>query len=85
MSWGLSAPRRRVEDELSVLSEQQRVVLRFVARGMADHEIARLLSLTVREVAAEVTEILRRLDLRDRMHAVVFAHEAGMLRLPLPR
>jgi DNA-binding NarL/FixJ family response regulator len=85
MSWGLSAPRRRVEDELSVLSEQQRVVLRFVARGMADHEIARLLSLTVREVAAEVSEILRRLDLRDRMHAVVFAHEAGMLRLPLPR
>ncbi|WP_188317043.1 response regulator transcription factor [Solihabitans fulvus] len=85
MTWGLSAPRRRVDDGMSALSEQQRAVLRFVARGLADHEIARLLSLSVQEVSAEVGEILRRLDLRDRMHAVVFAHETGVIRLPLPR
>jgi hypothetical protein len=36
-------------------------------------------------VADEVADILRRLELPDRVAAVVFAHEAGMLHLPFPR
>jgi DNA-binding NarL/FixJ family response regulator len=81
-TWGLSgAP----TDEVGALNDQQRAVLRCLARGLADHEIARVLAITQEQVAAEVVEILRVLNLRDRMAAVVFAHETGIIRLPLPR
>ncbi|MGI5503844.1 response regulator transcription factor [Lentzea sp. CA-135723] len=71
--------------DLAVLTDDQRAVLRCIARGHADHEIARVLGLAQRRVLDEVAEILRRLDLPDRVAAVVFAHEAGMLHLPFPR
>jgi DNA-binding NarL/FixJ family response regulator len=80
--WGLSgAP----TEEVGVLNDQQRSVLRCLARGLADHEISRVLAISQEQVAGEVGEILRILDLRDRMAAVVFAHETGIIRLPLPR
>ncbi|ANZ37115.1 hypothetical protein BBK82_14625 [Lentzea guizhouensis] len=71
--------------DLDELTDDQRAVLRCLARGHADHEIARVLGLGQRQVADEVADILRRLDLPDRVAAVVFAHESGMLRLPFPR
>lgn len=82
-AWGLSAGPGA--HELDELTERQRGVLRCLARGLADHEIARVLGVGMQVVADEVADILRRLDLTDRMAAVVFAHETGMLRLPLPR
>ncbi|MEV6240254.1 LuxR C-terminal-related transcriptional regulator [Lentzea sp. NPDC051838] len=82
-TWGLSAG--PAVHDLEVLTDGQRAVLRCLARGHADHEIARVLGIGQQEVAAEVAEILRRLDLPDRVGAVVFAHEAGMLHLPFPR
>ncbi len=82
-AWGLSsAPRVHDLDELT---DDQRAVLRCLARGHADHEIARVLGISQQRVADEVADILRRLDLPDRVAAVVFAHEAGMLNLPFPR
>jgi DNA-binding NarL/FixJ family response regulator len=82
-AWGLSAgPAVR---DLDVLTDDQRAVLRCLARGHVDHEIARVLGIGQRRVADEVAEILRRLELPDRVAAVVFAHEAGMLHLPFPR
>ena len=81
--WGLSAgPAVR---DLDVLTDDQRAVLRCLVRGHADHEIARVLRFAPQRVADEVADILRRLDLPDRVAAVVFAHEAGMLHLPFPR
>jgi DNA-binding NarL/FixJ family response regulator len=82
-TWGLSAG--PAVHDLEVLTDDQRAVLRCLARGHVDHEIARVLSIGQQRVADEVTEILRRLDLPDRVAAVVFAHEAGMLHLPFPR
>lgn len=82
-SWGLSAG--PAELGLEVLTEGQRAVLRCLVRGHEDHEIARVLGLGLEEVADEVDDILRRLRLPDRVAAVVFAHEAGMLHLPFPR
>ena len=82
-AWGLSTSQE--VRELEELTEQQRAVLRCLARGLADHEIARVLATSQQDVADEVANILRRLDLRDRMAAVVFAHETGMFRLPLPQ
>ena len=82
-TWGLSAG--PAVHDLGVLTDDQRAVLRCLARGHADHEIARVLDFGQQRVADEVADILRRLDLPDRVAAVVFAHEAGMLHLPFPR
>ncbi|SEP69625.1 regulatory protein, luxR family [Lentzea xinjiangensis] len=82
-SWGLSAG--PATHDLDVLTDDQRVVLRCLARGHEDHEIARVLGVGLQQVVDEVADILRRLDLPDRVAAVVFAHEAGMLHLPFPR
>ncbi len=81
-TWGLSGSST---GEVEALNDQQRAVLRCLARGLADHEIARVLAISQEQVAGEVVEILRVLVLRDRMAAVVFAHETGIIRLPLPR
>ncbi|MFI9008625.1 response regulator transcription factor [Actinosynnema sp. NPDC053489] len=83
-AWGLSEGGARAQG-LAELTDRQRAVLRCLARGLADHEIARVLALSQHQVGAVVTEILRALDLRDRMAAVVYAHETGIIRLPLPR
>ncbi|QFZ23910.1 response regulator transcription factor [Saccharothrix syringae] len=83
-AWGLSEGGTRVKG-LETLSDRQRAVLRCLARGLADHEIARVLAMSQVQVGAVVSEILRALNLRDRMAAVVYAHETGMIRLPLPR
>ncbi|HUQ61229.1 LuxR C-terminal-related transcriptional regulator [Lentzea sp.] len=82
-SWGLSTS--PAAHDLDVLTDGQRVVLRCLARGHEDHEIARVLGLGLQQVTDEVADILRRLELPDRVAAVVFAHEAGMLHLPFPR
>lgn len=83
-AWGLSEGGARVQG-LETLTDRQRAVLRCLARGLADHEIARVLAISQIQVGVVVTEILRALNLRDRMAAVVYAHETGMIRLPLPR
>jgi DNA-binding NarL/FixJ family response regulator len=83
-AWGLSEGGSRVQG-LETLTDRQRAVLRCLARGLADHEIARVLAMSQFQVGVVVTEILGALNLRDRMAAVVYAHETGMIRLPLPR
>jgi DNA-binding NarL/FixJ family response regulator len=83
-AWGLSEGGTRAQG-LEALTDRQRAVLRCLARGLADHEIARVLALSQHQVGAVVSEILRALNLRDRMAAVVYAHETGIIRLPLPR
>jgi DNA-binding NarL/FixJ family response regulator len=84
-TWGLSADSGVPAAEIAALNDQQRAVLRCLARGLADHEIARVLAISQQQVAVEVVAILKALNLRDRMAAVVFAHETGIIRLPLPR
>ncbi|MFD1148580.1 response regulator transcription factor [Saccharothrix hoggarensis] len=83
-AWGLSEGGTRAHG-LDALTDRQRAVLRCLARGLADHEIARVLALSQHQVGAVVSEILRVLHLRDRMAAVVYAHETGIIRMPLPR
>ncbi|MGM1059734.1 response regulator transcription factor [Saccharothrix sp. Mg75] len=83
-AWGLSEGGTRAHG-LESLTDRQRAVLRCLARGLADHEIARVLAISQRQVGVVVSEILGALNLRDRMAAVVYAHETGVIRLPLPR
>lgn len=71
------APDRRRSPELDQLTERELEVLREVARGLANYEIARVLSVSEATVKTHVNHILSKLGLRGRTQAVVFAYESG--------
>ncbi len=64
---------------LARLTNREREVLVHIGRGLANQEIAHELNLGESTVKTHVKRILMKLALRDRVHAVVFAYEAGLL------
>jgi DNA-binding NarL/FixJ family response regulator/class 3 adenylate cyclase len=73
-------PNAAQSSELDVLDASERGILSLVAEGLANGEIAAALSLREPDVAAELTQILEKLGLRDRAQAVVFAYRTGLVR-----
>ncbi len=64
---------------VSTLTARETEVLRLVARGMSNGEIAHELILSEATVKTHVARIFHKLDVRDRAQAVVFAYEAGLV------
>ncbi|WP_414627301.1 response regulator transcription factor [Bifidobacterium subtile] len=74
-----SAPTRYTDPELDDLTERELEVLIEIAHGLSNQEIADKLFISLPTVKTHVAHILAKINARDRVQAVVFAYENGLI------
>jgi DNA-binding NarL/FixJ family response regulator len=73
------APRPEPPPQLAELTEREAEILKLIATGLSNAEIGAQLFISETTVKTHVTHILQKLNLRDRVQAVVLAHQTGLL------
>lgn len=74
------APNPPSSSELDSLTERERDVLRLLARGRSNAEIASDLHVGEATIKTHVAHLLDKLELRDRVQAVIYAYEVGLIK-----
>jgi len=73
------APARRERERLDQITERESAVLRLMARGASNAEIAAMLHVSEPTVKSHVGSIFTKLGVRDRPGAIVFAYDHGVV------
>lgn len=76
---GASTPSAAALTKIAALTDQERRVLTYLANGLATADIANQLTITSATVKSHISHVLQKLQLRDRVQAVVFAHRSGLV------
>jgi DNA-binding NarL/FixJ family response regulator len=77
-------PSTTAPEQLAALTPREREVLRLIAQGLSNAEIAQELTVEENTVKTHVGRVLTKLGLRDRVQAVVLAYETGFVVPDLP-
>jgi DNA-binding NarL/FixJ family response regulator len=75
----------RATADLSKLTEREREVLLLMIRGQPNSAIASTLAVSESTIKTHVARVLRKLQLRDRAHVVVYGYETGLVQPGQPR